>query len=45
MNQFFGIYFMLKKDWKINIRKDMDKFIKDLGFNKFAIYFSKEKST
>jgi hypothetical protein len=23
----------------------MDKFIKDLGFNKFMIYFSKEKST
>jgi hypothetical protein len=43
-NQFFGIYFILEKVWKIIHDNDKDLNTKDLRFTEFRNYFLKEKS-
>jgi hypothetical protein len=43
-NQFFRIYFILEKVWKIIHDNDKDLNAKDLRFSEFQNYFLKEKS-
>jgi hypothetical protein len=44
LNQFFGIYFILEKVWKIIHDNEKDLIIKELQFSEFSNYFLKEKS-